>query len=78
MHATEFLKSIPEEPAPVIVLVGDERSLKTDVTNALLKVALPNEDDSPTRYTGKDVDICCQKSSATKLCLMSSPQQQRF
>ncbi len=57
MHATEFLKSIPEEPAPVIVLVGDERSLKTDVTNALLKVALPNEDDSPTRYTGKDVDM---------------------
>ncbi|MGZ0173738.1 MAG: DNA polymerase III subunit delta [Planctomycetales bacterium] len=57
MHATELLKSIPEEPASVIVLVGDERSLKSDVTNALLKVALPNEDDAPTRYTGKDVDM---------------------
>lgn len=57
MHATEFLKSMPEEPVPVIVLVGDERSLKTEVINALLKVALPNEDDAPTRYTGNDVDM---------------------
>ena len=57
MHATEFLKSMPEEPVPVIALVGDERSLKTEVINALLKVALPNEDDAPTRYTGKDVDM---------------------
>lgn len=57
MHATELLKKIPEEPASVIVLVGDERSLKTDVINALLRVALPNEDDAPTRYTGKDVDM---------------------
>ena len=57
MHATELLKSIPEAPPPVIVLVGDERSLKTDVVNALLRVALPSEDDAPTRYTGKDVDM---------------------
>tara|TARA_R110002072_G_scaffold303121_1_gene494531 strand:- start:51137 stop:52129 length:993 start_codon:yes stop_codon:yes gene_type:complete len=57
MHATELLKSIPEALPSVIVLVGDERSLKTDVVNALLSVALPNEDDAPTRYTGKDVDM---------------------
>ena len=41
MHATELLDSIPPEPASVIALVGDERSLKTAVTNALLRVALP-------------------------------------
>ena len=57
MHATELLKSIPEALPSVIVLVGDERSLKTDVVNALLSVALPNEDAAPTRYTGKDVDM---------------------
>lgn len=57
MHATELLKSVPPEPASVIVLVGDEQSLKTSVINALLNVALPSEDDAPTRYTGKDVDM---------------------
>ena len=57
MHATELLESVPSEPASVIALVGDEQSLKTAVTNALLKVALPNEDDAPTRYAGKDVDM---------------------
>ena len=57
MHATELLDSIPPEPASVIALVGDERSLKTAVTNALLRVALPNDDDAPTRYSGKDVDM---------------------
>ncbi|MDA0281945.1 MAG: DNA polymerase III subunit delta [Planctomycetota bacterium] len=57
MHATELLKSVPQEPASVIALVGDELALKTAVTNALLKVALPNEDDAPTRYSGKDIDM---------------------
>lgn len=57
MHATELLDSIPSELLPVIALVGDERSLKSTVTNALLRVALPGEDDAPTKYAGKDVDM---------------------
>lgn len=57
MHAAELLKSVPQEIPAVIALVGDERGLKTGVTKALLEVVLPDEDDSPTRYTGKNVDM---------------------
>lgn len=57
MHATELLDAVPSELSPVIALVGDERSLKTSVTNALLQVSLPGEDDAPTRYSGQDVDM---------------------
>jgi len=57
MHAAELLKSLPDPVPPVVALVGDERGLKLSVTKALLEAALPNEDDAPTRYTGRNVDM---------------------
>jgi DNA polymerase III subunit delta len=57
MHATEFLRKVPAEVPSVVALVGEERSLKSSVTDALLKAASPGEDDSPTKFAGKDVDM---------------------
>ena len=57
MHATEFLQKPPETLPGVIVLVGDERTLKLGVEQAIIAATLDGEDEAPTKFTGKDTDL---------------------
>lgn len=57
LHATEFLRAKPADMPGVIVLTGEERVLKTGTVDAILKTVLPNEDDAPTRFSGKDASL---------------------
>lgn len=57
MHATELPRNLPEEWPGVIALVGDERALKISAIELILKNVLPDEDDSPTRFVGKDTEV---------------------
>jgi DNA polymerase-3 subunit delta len=57
MHATEFLQKPPESLSGVIVLVGDERTLKLGVEQAIVAATLGGEDEAPTKFPGKDTDF---------------------
>ena len=57
MHATEFLQKPPESLPGVIVLVGDERTLKLSVEQAIVAATLDGEDEAPTKFAGKDTDL---------------------
>ncbi len=57
MHATEFLQKPPETLPGVIVLVGDERTLKLGVEQAIVAATLDGEDEAPTKFAGKDTDL---------------------
>lgn len=57
MHATEFLQKPPETLPGVIVLVGDERTLKLGVEQAIVAATLDGEDEAPTKFAGKDADL---------------------
>jgi len=57
MHATEFLQKPPETLPGVIVLVGDERTLKLGVEQAIVAATLGGEDEAPTKFAGKDTDL---------------------
>jgi DNA polymerase III subunit delta len=57
MHATELPRKLPENWPGVIALVGDERALKMSTIVVILKNVLPGEDDSPSRFAGKDTEM---------------------
>ncbi len=57
MHATEFLQKPPETLPGVIVLVGDERTLKLSVEQAIVAATLDGEDETPTKFAGRDTDL---------------------
>lgn len=59
MHATAFLKA-PQDCSPgvIVVLSGDERSLKLDATAALIPLVCGDgsEDSAPTKFKGEETD----------------------
>lgn len=59
MHATEFLKKPnPGAIGPMVVLFGEERSLKQETIQKLTRLVLGETDDiSLTRFNGNDVDL---------------------
>lgn len=57
MHATELSRNLPDDWPGVIALVGDELALKSSTIELILKEVLPDEDDAPTRFPGKDTPM---------------------
>ena len=57
MHATEFLRTPPDALPCVIALIGDERALKDSAIATLTTAALNENDDAPSRFTGKNADM---------------------
>jgi DNA polymerase-3 subunit delta len=57
MHAIEFLQKPPETLPGVIALIGDERALKLSVEQAIVAATLDGEDETPTKFAGKDTDL---------------------
>lgn len=57
-HASEFLQSLPQDLPAVIVLTGEERALKLAAIDAIRSVVLPDADDAPTRFAGRDAKLC--------------------
>lgn len=56
MHATELARKLPDDWPGVIVLVGDERELKSSTIHLILKNVL-SEDDAPTRFPGQETEM---------------------
>ena len=59
MHATAFLKAPQDKPpGAIVVLSGDERSLKLDALAALMPIVCGDgsEDSAPTKFKGEDAD----------------------
>jgi len=57
MHATELLRRQPETWPCVIALVGGERALKAATRDLILKDVLPEEDDTPTSFSGQETEM---------------------
>ena len=57
MHATELPRRQPETWPCVIALAGTERALKASTRELILKDVLPEEDDSPTSFSGKETEM---------------------
>jgi len=61
MHATELSRNLPDDWPGVLAMVGDERALKSSTIELILKQILPDEDDAPSRFGGKETamkDVC--------------------
>lgn len=60
MHATAFLKAAKDHPlGAIVVLSGEERSLKLDTLSALQPLVCGNDsgDSAATKFDGKEVDF---------------------
>ena len=61
MHATAFLKDSSKHPSgPVVVLSGDQRSLKQSVLASIRQITFGDAEDtdtSITRFSGKDAEL---------------------
>lgn len=57
MHATELSKKKPDDWPGVIALIGDERALKSAAIETILKDVLPDPDDAPCRFAGRDAEM---------------------
>ncbi|MFV0444292.1 MAG: DNA polymerase III subunit delta [Planctomycetaceae bacterium] len=75
MHATAFLSQLESwTPLPVVVLVGDERHLKTEVLRCILhKILGPDGGDLDcSRYSGSDVDLKSVRDELLTVSMFSS------